>query len=753
MENPVVFSGVQKLMDSFHDRYDNVSLKLRDTVYREVYKEYGTESRAMQYARAFARFLAEKPVVVYPYDIIAGQLQHHNLSTSLPFGWSDSVHKQVSGDTYSSVKKMMLQCMPLFTEPLSVEDRDALELLETGAKNGFFMHTNNGHVISGFENVLRFGYGGLLEKVREKKNDPSLSLEQKDYLEAMRIALEAARHYIRRYAQAARDTQSPNLNRIAQGCENIAEKPASGFFEAIQSILLLQELVSMESRSGSLSFGRVDQMLYPYYKKDREEGRISEDEALALIDAWRVKIAGMMSGYQNVAIGGCDAAGKFAGNDITRLIMKSTARLRYDQPLLSLRYTKDMPDDYWEEALKLIELGDGFPALFNDDVIIRALRKAGVAEEDAWNYGLVGCVEPSIGGKEFSNTEQLRINWAMVLELMMTGGVCRITGDRIALQNPRPLESIRSYEEFLAWYRDELEYFIKKAAHACILMDTVYHKAYPAVLLSSTVEGCIENSSDACAFGPVYRFSNINNTGMANIVDSLMVIKETVFEKKMMSLSGLNETLAGDFADNEELINFIRMSCGKFGNGEEEPERLMEELVHLAADAINAISNGRGFRFRSGFYSVEWHAGMGAKTGATPDGRKAGTSLANGFCPVQGADTKGPTAVINAVTRCDHTKFANGMVLDLKFNPSFLKNPVHRNLFRPLADTYFEQGGMELQFNIVSRETLIAAQKDPHKYRNLIVRVSGFSAYFASLYKPLQDEIIARTEYTETAGA
>ena len=206
-----------------------------------------------------------------------------------------------------------------------------------------------------------------------------------------------------------------------------------------------------------------------------------------------------------------------------------------------------------------------------------------------------------------------------------------MTGDRIALQNPRPLKSIQSFDEFLTWYKDELLYFIKKAAHACVLMDTVYYKAYPAPMLSSTIEGCIENAQDACALGPKYRYSNINNTGMANIVDSLMAIKEIVFENKMISLDELNNALAADFAGHEKLLAHIRMNCKKFGNGENEGEKLMEDLVHLAADTINATPNGRGFYFRSGFYSVEWHAGMGAKMGATPDGRKAGTSLANGF--------------------------------------------------------------------------------------------------------------------------
>jgi formate C-acetyltransferase len=209
--------------------------------------------------------------------------------------------------------------------------------------------------------------------------------------------------------------------------------------------------------------------------------------------------------------------------------------------------------------------------------------------------------------------------------------------------------------------------------------------------------------------------------------------------------------LNADFKGYNDIYTYVRTRCGKFGNEDGETDAFMADIVNLASDTINTIPNGRGFHFRAGFYSVKWHAGMGVCTGALPDGRKAKKSLANGYCPVQGADSQGPTAVINALTRRDHRKFANGMVLDLKFNPAFFKNPVHRLMLRPLVDTYFKQGGMELQINVVSRKTLLAAQKDPQKYRNLIVRVSGFSAYFTTLDKTLQTEIIERTEY-EKAG-
>ena len=527
----------------------------------------------------------------------------------------------------------------------------------------------------------------------------------------------------------------------------MAHESAGTFYEALQYILILQELLVIETASGSMSLGRMDQILYPYYLADQKAGRLDRKKARFYLDAWRIKLAGLVQGFQNLTLCGCDAKGRFCGNEVSLMIMESTVQHRFDQPLLSLRYSRDMPEEYWEAALKIIELGDGFPAVFNDTVIREALEKSGVSREDSWDYGIVGCVEPSICGREFSNTEEMRVNWAKVLELMFHHGRCCFTGHQYRLCRNMELSEIKTFEEFTDWYEEELLSIIQQAAQACNLVDASYYKSYPSPMLSVMVNNCVDEGADVAALGPVYRFSTINNCGMANAVDSLLAIKEMVFEKKKLTLEELRTVLDTDFQGYENIRGYALNHCEKYGNDSYSADILMERLINKVSQTINAIPNGRGFHFRTGMYTVDLHASMGMLTGATPDGRRSGTSLSNAVSPVQGADRKGPTCIINSVTRFPHAQFGNGMVLDLKFSPSIFGNASNRPAFKAMLDTYFQQGGMEIQFNIMSRETLLEAQREPEKYRSLIVRVSGFSAYFINLYKTLQDEIIARTEY------
>jgi formate C-acetyltransferase len=496
-----------------------------------------------------------------------------------------------------------------------------------------------------------------------------------------------------------------------------------------------------------MSLGRVDQFLAPYYERDKAAGLMSFKEAGEIIDALWLKIAGLVMGYQNVTIGGCDAWGNPAYNDITILCMQATGKLRQDQPLLSLRCHKNMPDKIWEEAIALIVRGGGFPALFNDEVIIKAKEKQGVDTEDSWNYGLVGCVEPSIGGKEYSNTEELRLNWAKLIELMLSGGVCTVTGIDPGLAHTRNLDAVSDFETFYDWFKDELIAAIEKCTAACNMIDQAYPKYFPSPLLSATFDGCVEKGEDVSARGPRYCFSTANACGMANTVDSLLAVKQAVFEKKIITLNTLAGALGDNFEGHSELRAYMLNRCPKYGNDIPTVDKYMGEIVNLFCSTVRAHRNKRGGAFQAGLYTVTSHATMGKLTGALPDGRLKGVSLANAVSPVQGMDTLGPTASARSALHFDHCQAANGLVFDLKFNPSFFDKESHRKMLRFLVEGYFDDGGQEIQFNVVDRETLLEAQREPQKHRNLVVRVSGFSAYFVSLDKTLQNEIIKRTEY------
>jgi formate C-acetyltransferase len=332
---------------------------------------------------------------------------------------------------------------------------------------------------------------------------------------------------------------------------------------------------------------------------------------------------------------------------------------------------------------------------------------------------------------------------------MLNGGICAVTGTEVGLSNKRDLAKIRSFYDFYAWYREEFVAALKQCMQACNMLDSSYPVFFPSPMMSATFEGCVKKGEDVGAQGPQYCFSTANACGMANAVDSLVAIKQIVFDEKIISLPKLADAMRSDYNDHNDLLAYVENKCLKYGNDINEVDHYMKELVDLFCSTANEQLNNRGRRYQAGLYTVDDQAVMGKNTGALPDGHRRGVSLSNAVSPVQGMDTEGPTAVMNSALVFNHVQAANGLVLDIKFNPSFFEKKEHRKSFRKLVESYFENGGMEVQFNVVSRETLLAAQRDPSRYRNLIVRVSGFSAYFVLLDTVLQNEIIKRTEYGE----
>ena len=745
---------VQVLYDRFHDNYDESLVSFRHEAYLTAQEQSAGEPKCLQHAKGFSKFLSEKPVTVRIYDLLAGHVQHVNTSASIPLQWPKEFYLGKRIRALNDIPREV-SCYKEMAGNLSQEDEKTLDWFINGAAAGLIKRWPNGHVIPGFELVIKQGYGNLEQSILNGYNKSEG--ERKNYFEAMLIANRAAQNYIGRYEEAALNAlrqaetgeQKKSLKRIADACSRIKTKAPSNFFEAVQAVFILHEMLVYENHSGSMSLGRIDQILNPFYEEDKAAGNICFQEAEILIQALWLKLASVVLSYQNVTIGGADAKGNSAVNDITLLCMRASRKLKQDQPLLSLRYTENMGDECWKEAIELVLQGGGFPAFFNDAAIIPAKKTMGVVEGDVWNYGIVGCVEPSIGGKEYSNTEELRINWVKILELMLNNGVCTMTGIDIGLASPKRLNEIKDFESFYNWYKDELTHVINKCINAGNMLDTGYPVCFPSPFMSSTFKGCIEKGEDVSAKGPEYCFSTANSCGMANTIDSLLAIKEIVFDKKMVSLNDYAKALRFDFEGNDALRSYAINRCPKYGNDIPEVDKYFKEIVDLFCSAIRANKNRRGGSWQAGLYTVMDHSSMGMKTGATPDGRKKGVSLANAIASVQGMDTHGPTAAIQSALCFDHKQAANGLVLDIKFSSTFFEKENHKKILRPLIEGYFKNGGMEIQFNIISRETLLEAQREPQKHKNLLVRVSGFSAYFADLDENLQNEIIARTEHSE----
>ncbi|SFP88308.1 formate C-acetyltransferase [Oscillibacter sp. PC13] len=742
-----------RIRDHRIEDHDRSQIPHRDRVYREEFAKYPDEVAAMRFARGFSRFLAEKKIHLNEYDLLAGFAYRYTYNTTLPINMPSDYDPRYRPDFGVESAREAKECEEFHGLKPGDADYEKMETFSLAVKNWLFKHWESGHILPGYHTVVSKGYGALI-----REGEAALAkadAAHRPYVEAMLMCNRAASAYIRRYealaAQLAEQAADPackaQLQQIAQACGHIAEGVPQTFFEAVQLIWLTHELLYAENEPASISLGRLDQTLYPFYERDVAEGRLTYEEASDYIDALWIKFSANLHAYQNVTIGGMGRDGHFTANPVTYIILQATRRLRFDQPLISLRYNDDMPDPMWAECMALIKTGIGFPAFFYDGACIPAKLRMGIAEEDARNYGLIGCVEMGTPGKEYAKTEVLRINMPMILQLMMNHGRAALTGDLFPLKEEKDLDSIKSFEEFYAWYRSELLHFGGLAMDCINLLDESVMHYYPTPFLSVLMDQCYEKGLDVTGGGTVYNNSGVNLCGMANVVDSLSAIRKVVFEEKRVSLSQLAEAMQADYTGHEDLQNELTKHCPKFGNDLDAADDMMNEIVAGFAQLVDEYRNPRGGKFQLGLYSVEDHAKMGLRTGATPDGRNARVSLANALSPVQGRDQVGPTAVVNSVLKTDLRVATNGMVLDLKFNPSFLKSDRHMDALRDLIDTYFHSGGMEIQFNVVDRATLMDAQEHPEKHQNLVVRVSGFSAYFTTLMKTTQDEIIARTEY------
>jgi formate C-acetyltransferase len=696
----------------------------RREIYDCVWRENGDNAPVLRTARALVRFLTDKECKLTPDDLLAGGEQFYD-----------------------------------FTVPLQAEnarlDAQRADLLATfrhGYRVGLFSGALGGHVIAGYHRVLEQGFGALAAAAARRLQVSTGS--ERHFAQASLWVCQAASAYARRYAvraqelarDAATDVSRERMQRIAAACKWIATEPPRTCYEALQLLWLTHEIITCEQSSGSLSLGRLDQVLYPYYARDVASGRLTFEEAGELIEALWLKFAGLRRGFQNVTLSGSDGQGHDLTNELSFICLRATRKLRMDQPLISVRWHPNISPAFWIEIEELLQQGLGFPALFNEQVVIAAKKKVGIAADDAQNWGVVGCVEPSVPGKEFSHTEGLRINWAKVLEAMLSGGLCTLCEETVPLQKQRDLASVTSFEEFYGWYRRELAHAVDLGIRGMNILDETFSERTPYPFLSSTMEGCIDAGRDVTAGSTVYNLCTVNGLGMANVADSLVAIKRIVFEQRLVSLPELAQALRDDFVGHETLHRALA-HCPKYGNDREEPDRILCELADDFVRHVSSYRNGRGGRMQCGLYTVDSHGSVGKLTGALPDGRRRGMALANALSPAQGADVSGPTALMRSCTKLDHQLLGNGMVLDCKFAPTFFGELRKQGVLRPLVETYFGAGGMEIQFNVIDRATLLAAKASPHDYRDLVVRVSGFSAYFVDLDQVVQNEIIARTEH------
>lgn len=580
---------------------------------------------------------------------------------------------------------------------------------------------------------------------------------------------------------------------------------ARSFHEACQSFWFIQQLLQMESSGHSISPGRFDQYMYPYYQKDMAEGKITRDEAQELVDCIWVKLNDLnkardaasaegFAGYslfQNLIVGGQNENGEDVTNDLSFLCIWASAHVFLPQPSLSVRVWNCTPHELLVEAAKLTRTGIGLPAYYNDEVIIPSLMNRGLTLEDARTYNIIGCVEPQKAGKTEGWHDAAFFNMCRPLELVFSNG--KDKGEQVGLATG-PVEQMGTFEEFYDAYKKQMEYCISLLVNADNAIDTAHADRCPLPFLSSMVDDCMKRGKTVQEGGAVYNFTGPQGFGIANVADSLYAVRKLVFEEKKVTLSEYKKALALNFGKGfdsitvqemtEEIIKELakagqqpsqaqiagivkgimnteipdkdRELCEKllamideipkYGNDIEEVDSFAREVAYTYTKPLQNYRNPRGGIFQAGLYPVSANVPLGAQTGATPDGRLAHTPVADGVSPTAGRDIHGPTATANSVSKLDHGIASNGTLLNQKFHPSALSGDEGLNNFVALIRSYFDQKGSHMQFNVVDRNTLLDAQKYPEKYQHLVVRVAGYSALFTTLSRSLQDDIIRRTE-------
>jgi pyruvate formate-lyase/glycerol dehydratase family glycyl radical enzyme len=629
-----------------------------------------------------------------------------------------------------------------------------------------------GHILPDVESWLRLGLDGLRAKITAARQRPEVQSEaQQHYYEASLLVLEAAAKFIGRYAELARaeaeqaDTaqRREELTQIAEVCTHLTSQPARNFYEALQAVWFLFVLLQIESNASSFSPGRFDQYMLPYLEQDLESGHLTLEEAQELLEYLWLKFneivllrssksaryfAGFPIGF-NLIVGGRLADGSDATNLLSYMCLRAQADLGLTQPNLSIRVHSNSPTRFLEAAAFVISKGSGMPQVFNDEVIIPGQINRGIEPTDAMDYAVVGCVELSTPGKSLGWSDASMFNLTRVLELTMFGGCDPHSGAQIGLSTPS-LAEMSSFEELESAYDKQLAYFVELMVKGCNVVDGIHAEIYPSPFLSLVIEDCIDRGLDVTAGGARYNFSGVQGVQIANVADSLAAVRQAIFDERWLPPEGLLTALRHDFAEQEVLRQRLINRVPKYGNDDDRVDQYAQKWGDRYSELVEQYPTIRGGVYQPGFYTVSAHVPMGANVGATPDGRFAGTPLADGgLSPTAGRDKRGATAALNSVSKLNLKLASNGTLLNMKFLPMFFEGETALRKFTLLLRGFCQLHIPHVQFNVVSADVLRQAQANPEQFRSLVVRVAGYSAYFTELDKELQDEIIRRTEFTD----
>ena len=801
MENAEHFGTLTERMKEFREEvldekpYIDAQRAILATL---AYKENLNQPRVMVRAKMLEKVLDNMSIYIEDKSLLAGNQATKNRNAPIfPEYTMEFVMNELDqfekrdGDIFyitEKTKEQLREIAPFWQNNNLRARGEALlpEEVRVFMETGVFgmegkLNAGDAHLAVNYERILKDGLRGYEKRVKEYKAALDLTnpdnIDKYCFYNAVLIVLKAVRNFANRYSVLAKDLAEKELNQkrkielleISRICSKVPYEPAETFKEAVQSVWFIQLILQIESNGHSLSYGRFDQYMYPYYDRDIKNGTIKESEALELLTCLWIKTltinkvrsqAHTLSSagspmYQNVTIAGQTTDKKDAVNDLSFLVLKSVAQTRLTQPNLTVRYHKNINKHFLDECVEVMRLGFGMPALNNDEIIIPSFMDWQVKEEDAYNYSAIGCVETAVPGKwGYRCTGMSYINFPRMLLCTMNNGV-DLTSNKRFTKGYGYFTEMESYEELLkAWDKT-----IREITRYSVIVENVIDKAserdVPDILCSALTDDCIARGKTIKEGGAVYDFISGLQVGIANMADCLAAIKKLVYEEKKITRQELWDAILDDFSSpkNKKIQEMLIREAPKYGNDDDYVDQLIVEAYDSYIEEIEKYPNTRynrgpigGIRY-AGTSSISANVGQGMSTMATPDGRNAFEPLAEGCSPAHNSDKNGPTAVFKSVSKLRTNKITGGVLLNQKMTPQMLSTEENRQKLELLIKTFFNRlHGYHVQYNIVSKETLIDAQKHPEKHKDLIVRVAGYSAFFNVLSKKTQDDIIGRTE-------
>lgn len=622
-----------------------------------------------------------------------------------------------------------------------------------------------GHICPNVKEWLELGPAGVIAKA--EKNLVGANASQQEFYRCVILVMQGVQKFMQRYADLLEEKAdsypkyTASMRELAKICQNLQNRPAQSFHEALQSTWFLFVVLHMESNASSFSPGRLDQILYPYYQKDLAEKKMDDDQALEMIECLWLKFneivylrnknsakyfAGFPIGF-NVAVGGQDENGNDASNALSHLLIQAQEDIGLPQPNLSIRLFEHTDQALLTHAVKCVSKGSGMPQFFNDKAIVSPLMDLGISKQDALNYAIVGCVELTTHGNNLGWSDAAMFNMNKVLELTLNHGKCLLTGKQMG-PDLGGLSTYASFSDLEVAYQKMMDYFIEKMIPCCEGVEKAHIDCLPTPFLSAVIDDCMDKGMDVTAGGAHYNLSGIQMIQVANLADSLAAIKELVYDKKKVDASHLEKALQNNFVGDEVLRQMLLHRVPKYGNDVAWVDELGAKWALYFREQLRKYKNYRNGPYHTGMYTVSAHVPMGQNVGASADGRFAQDPLADGgLSAVYGRDIQGPTAVLKSVSKMDNSCTTNGGLLNMKFLPDFFKTEAGITKFCNFLRAFVDLEVPHIQFNVVSKENLLDAQKHPDQYRSLTVRVAGYTAYFTELAGDLQNEIIARTSY------